>query len=130
MQVCDTSTREGTSGHDSTPAPVITTAFSGLPHLARVFAARSSPRKLATAFIWRAPSLGEKVGTDATDETVDMPSSTLRTAWSPVSASSAYKPVEQRCPAPTHAVHIRLMTKQWHRLLATALKTIASLVMR
>ena len=41
----------------------MTTAFSGRPHFARAFAARSSPRNDATAFICRALAPGEKVGT-------------------------------------------------------------------
>ena len=45
------------------PPSVITTAFSGRPHFARAFAARSSPRNDATAFICRALAPGENVGT-------------------------------------------------------------------
>ena len=45
------------------PPSVMTTAFSGRPHFARAFAARSSPRNDATAFICRALAPGENVGT-------------------------------------------------------------------
>jgi hypothetical protein len=45
----------------------MTTAFNGRPHFARAFAARSSPRNDATAFICRALAPGENVGTCAAE---------------------------------------------------------------
>lgn len=45
------------------PPEVITTALRGRPHLALALVARSSPRKVAKAFICRAEAPGENVGT-------------------------------------------------------------------